>query len=157
MKINYKVYLSGPITGLNFADAVGWTDYAIERFKKETNGNIEGYKPLRGKEFLHDVVSFDAMGYNDNPLSDPQAIVGRDLYDVESSDAVLINLLDSKRVSIGTMFEMAWAKLWRKPMVLVMETDGSNLHQHAFVTQSATHRCHDIDTGINLIKGILLA
>lgn len=156
MKSAYKVYLSGPITGLSFSEAVGWTDYAIERFIQETQNEIVGYKPLRGKEFLKDVVNLDAMGYATNPLSGPQAIVGRDRYDVETTDAMLVNLLDAKRVSIGTMYEMAWAFYLRKPVVLVMENDGTNVHQHCFVEQSCTHRCHDIDTGINLIKSILL-
>ncbi len=148
----YKTYLSGPITGLTYNDAIGWTDYA--KIELEKHGII-GFRPLRGKHFLKDVEKMSALGYDTNPLSTERGIYTRDRYDVESCDAMLVNLTGTHRVSIGTMYEMAWADLLHKPIVCVMEKDGSNLHEHAFVRQSITHRVHDIDVGIEIIKLIL--
>lgn len=148
----YKVYLSGPISSLSYDKAIGWTNYAKDQL---SDHGIVGYKPLRGKEFLKDVTEMHAMGYSVNPMSTPKGVFARDRYDVESSDAMLINLLDAQRVSIGTMFEMAWAHMLHVPMVLIME-DGNNMHEHIFVTESAGHRVNNIDDGISLIKSILL-
>ena len=132
MKHNFKVYLSGPITGLLYKDAVAWTDYAKEELAKD---GINGYRPLRGKEFLKDYKELDAQGYLDaNPLGTPKGIVGRDRYDVHTSDCILVNLLGAQRVSIGTVFEIAWAEWLYKPIVLVMEKEG-NIHEHGMILE----------------------
>lgn len=89
-------------------------------------------------------------------MSKPHGIFKRDKYDVMSCDAMLVNLLGAKRVSIGTMFEMAWAEDHGKPIVLIMEDEG-NLHEHCFVTESICYRTNNLDHGIQLIKNILLA
>jgi nucleoside 2-deoxyribosyltransferase len=154
----FKVYLSGPISGLDYESAVSWTTYAetqLEWDGSSYKSGIVGYKPLRGKEFLKDHENLSAMGYETTPLSTAKGIFNRDRYDVMSCDAMLVNLLGAKRVSIGTMFEMAWAHAWSKPIVLVMENEG-NFHEHCFVTESITYRTDNLDAGIALVKSILL-
>lgn len=152
------VYLSGPITGLTFAESVEWTDYAIEEFEKACNGTphmIWGYKPLRGKESLQEHGVIDAVVNTQNRNTTNKAIYGRDFNDVITCDAMLVNVLGAKSKSIGTCFEMAWASFLRKPLVLVMENEG-NCHEHAFVQEALTHRTNNLDEGIRLVKGILL-
>lgn len=150
-----KCYLSGPITGLSYIEAIGWTDYAKNKLKEISNGQIEGYRPLRGKgTSLSLEQNLSAMGYA-TVISNPKAIVGRDSYDVISSDVILVNLLEAKRISIGTMFEVAWAWLLRKPIILIMEKDG-NIHMHGFVTETCTYWVEDLNQGIELVKLILL-
>lgn len=152
----YKVYLSGPISGLDFETAIGWTDYAKNRLDDLSIVEICGYRPLRGKKFLKDdKEKLSAMGYEHNPISTPQGIVGRDRYDVMSADAILVNVLGAKEKSIGTIFEVAWAFLLQKPVVLVMEKEG-NCHQHAFMCQACTYWVHDLDYGIELVRQILV-
>jgi nucleoside 2-deoxyribosyltransferase len=153
MKNEYKVYLSGPITGLHYGEAIGWTDYAKTKL---TIAGIEGYRPLRGKKFLKDETeALSAMGYDENPISTPQGIVHRDRYDVETCDVMLVNLSGAKRVSIGTMFEVAWAFILHKPIVLFMEKEG-NIHHHAFVTQACSYWVYNLDYAIELTETILL-
>lgn len=149
----FRAYLSGPISGLSYEDAISWTDYAQSKLKEF---GINGYKPLRGKEFLKNkgILEPTAVSYL-NPLATPKGIIGRDRYDVMSADILLVNLLGAKEKSIGTMYEMAWADMAHKPIVLVIE-DTNNVHEHVFVTESMTHRTNNLDEGIEIVKSILL-
>lgn len=166
--MTFKVYLSGPITGLHYNESVAWTDYACEKLATnrillddgywfDDPTDIVGYKPLRGKkEVLQDVGELQAViNVKNNPHSTNHAIFRRDKYDVMSCDCVLVNLLGAKRVSIGTCYEMAWADMLQKPLVLVME-ETLNFHEHAFVLESATHMTTNLDEGIEVVKTLLL-
>lgn len=152
MKYNYKVYLSGPITGLTVEQAIGWTDYAKDKLWDDYS--IVGYRPLRGKNNLPNEKELSAMGYEESPISTAKGIVGRDRYDVESCDVILVNLLGAKRVSIGTVFEIAWAYSLHKPIVLVMEKTG-NLHHHAFITETCTYWVNDLDYALELVDFVV--
>ena len=150
--MKFKAYLSGPITGLSFDDAINWTDYAKKELAKY---DINGYRPLRGKKkLLGDIKELSAQGYLHTSISNPKAIVARDSYDVFSSDCLLVNLLDAKRVSIGTCYEMAWAWQARKPIVLVMEKQG-NIHDHGFVTECCSYHVETLDEGTHIVNLIL--
>lgn len=137
---------------MSFNEAIGWTDYAKERLDPK---GIIGYKPLRGKKFLFAETNLSAKGYNINPLSTAKGIVRRDSYDVRTCNAVLVNVLDAKRVSIGTVCEVAFAYILNKPVVLVMEPEG-NIHEHCFITEMCDYWVHDLDHGIEIIQTILL-
>jgi Nucleoside 2-deoxyribosyltransferase len=155
-----KVYLSGPITGLDFNTAHSWTEYAKQQLRildSEHIGHfrIDGYKPLRKKSFLANETELSAHGYNHHPLSSNRGIVTRDIYDVRSSDMILVNLLDAKRVSIGTVCEISAAFVLNIPIVLVMEKEG-NVHEHCFVREMCDYHVHDLDFGISLVKSVLL-
>jgi len=127
-----KVYLAGPIGGLTFEEASGWR----ERLKVFLRGTqIEVFSPLRGKEYLKGTVIRVEEPYT-YTMSTDKAIVTRDRTDVLTADLVICNLLGAKSVSIGTMFELAWANQARVPVVLVMEKQG-NLHNHPFVREAA--------------------
>ena len=153
MKHNFKVYLSGPITGLTYSDSVEWTNYAREIL---ASSGIWGYRPLRGKEeAFHLTEKIASVVTKQRPLVTSKGIYGRDLYDVMSCDCVLVNLLGAKKVSIGTMFEMAWTSFLLKPLVLVIEDEG-NVHEHSFIHEALTHRTNNLDIGIDLVKSILL-
>lgn len=172
----FKVYLSGPITGLTYSDSISWTDYArkslavsyidndtgfLVPYKDRHPNNIdvdtgiEGYRPLRGKEHLDTNKVLSASLHGKHGLATNKAIVSRDSYDVLSCDVMLVNLLGAKEKSIGTVSEIAWAWLSRKPIVLVME-DSGNCHEHGFILEMCGHQTTDLDEGINIVKKILL-
>jgi len=52
------------------------------------------------------------------------------------SDILYANFLGATRVSIGSMFELAWGSDNKKQVIVVMEKD--NIHRHAFVLEAAT-------------------
>lgn len=152
---------------MTYDESVSWTDYAIKELSEtsckwpdgiewgfEPTG-ILGYKPLRGKQYLKNMGELAPVISKPSNLATNKAIVGRDKFDVMTCDAMLVNLLGAKRVSIGTMFEMAWCHLLQKPQVVVMEKEG-NLHEHAFVLECGTHYTDSLDEGIAIIKRILL-
>lgn len=145
-----KVYLSGPITGLTFKQAESWREHAAHRLL--TEGGFEIRDPLRGKAASLLPGSRQQLAYKNYPKIPEmtgKAFVMRDHWDVESCDAVLCNLIGAKAVSIGSVFELAWAMDMHKLIVIVMEEKG-NTHDHAFVRESGLV-FHDLDVAIDYL------
>jgi nucleoside 2-deoxyribosyltransferase len=152
-----KVYLAGGITGMTFNGCNNWREYAIRNLAE---ANIHGYNPLRAKDYLRSVneqSSFQAMQktYDGFVMSTAKGINTRDHWDVKTSDVVLVNLLEAKVVSIGTVMEIAWAHAYRKPTVLVMESE-NNLHDHPMIRESVGFILPDLDEALHIVKAILL-
>ncbi len=145
----FKVYLAGAIAGLPYKDAVDWREYATRKLAVKA---IDAYSPMRAKKFL---AERSVLGGADeaHPLTSIKGIVTRDRYDVMTSDMLLVNLLGAERVSIGSMFEMAWADMLRKPVVVVMETD--NIHQHLFLHETAGFIVSTLDEALETVIVIL--
>jgi nucleoside 2-deoxyribosyltransferase len=145
-----KVYLAGPITGTSYGEATDWRAKAVRDLEK---WGIAGFSPMRGKAYLSkEEELLDA--YNDQTMSSITAINIRDYNDTRTSDAILVNLLDAKRVSIGTVMEIAWAKAHKIPIVLIMEKEG-NVHDHGMLTYNCI-RVTTLHEGIACIKQLLL-
>lgn len=149
------VYLAGPITGLDYAGATDWREYAKDRLAKY---GILGVSPMRAKEFLKNLRSMpsgeEARHIDTHGLALPHGYVARDRLDVRRSDAILMNLMGAKIVSIGTMVELGWADAFHKPIVLAMENVG-NIHEHGFVRELTQYHNTDLDTAIETIAAIL--
>lgn len=143
-----RVYLAGPITNLSYGDATSWREYVIKSLASE---NIRGISPLRCKEYLKKETSLEVK-YDEYILSTGKGITTRDKWDCHRCDALLVNLLGSEKVSIGTMMELGWANSAGKPIVLVME-DG-NIHDHAMVREVCGFITHDLLEGIKVIKAL---
>jgi nucleoside 2-deoxyribosyltransferase len=144
----YNVYLAGGIAGMSYDEAVAWREYAISKFRF----NIIGLSPMRGKAYLAGEKQI-ADSYADKLLSTQRAITVRDHFDTRRADLVLMNLLNAKHVSIGTMIEIGWASAYRVPIILVMEDD--NLHDHAMVRECASYIVDNLDDGIHIVNAIL--
>lgn len=128
-----RVYLSGPISDQAFKTATTWRDNAAAFLLKL---GLTPLDPLRGKSFLSSQKKIEREIYEamHNPILSDKALFSRDHQDVETADVVLVNLTEAKKVSIGTMFELAWAAHLRKLTVIAMG-DG-NVHDHPFVRES---------------------
>lgn len=157
--MNPKVYLAGPIKGLNYNEATEWRKIAIVLLKE---AGIDGMSPMRAKEYLKD--KFDVGHKLDNgikdqyhsfPLSTSKAILCRDFKDCTKSDAIIMYLLGAKAISIGSVMEVAWGHAARVPIVLVMEKEG-NVHEHCMITEASNFRVETLDDAIDVVKGILL-
>ena len=145
-----SVYLAGPITGLDFKGCTDWREYAAERLAPE----IEAFSPMRQKHFLARQGKLEGA-YDTHPLSTAKGITTRDRYDCTSCTVILMNLLGAERVSIGTMIEVGYAAVARRPIVLVMEP--GNLHEHPMLAEEAGYRVQTLDEGIAIVRSILLA
>ncbi|KKN66388.1 hypothetical protein LCGC14_0472100 [marine sediment metagenome] len=150
-----SVYLAGPITGLDYDGVIDWREHV--RISLKLVG-IETYSPMRGRESLNDVKKFSPMGEPDTGhLSTVQAITMRDHWDCKTRDLIFINMLGATKVSIGTVMEAAWGWAYRKPIVLIMERDGSNPHEHGMFNEvTRAMRFATLVEGIAATKVILL-
>lgn len=150
-----QVYLAGPITGLSHKGCTEWRVYAKELFSEH---QIKADSPMRGKDYLSHLESISGTGEEYAALgvfATQKGIMTRDYFDCTNCDVLLVNLLGAKAVSIGTVFEMAWAYMKRTPIVVVMEKEG-NPHEHMFVREAIGFRVDNLDDAIDVVKSILL-
>jgi len=142
-----KIYLARPITG-HAADEV------IEYYQITANIlrdiGYEVFHAMCAKTYLHGDLDVKAKGYDWFPLSTDHAIVKRDHWMTSQCDVLFVNLLNCKRVSIGTCFEMSWAHHMGKHIVLVM--DKQNIHQHAFVLEAADVIYEDYNCALDYLN-----
>lgn len=153
MTLPPTVYLAGPISGLHYAGATDWRDYAIG--KLATVG-IKGLSPMRSKEYLSGMADLDknCIEYGEiNVLSSPRGIMARDRFDATRCDVLLVNLLAADKVSMGSVMEIAWADLKRTPIVCVMEP--GNVHEHAMVNQAIDYRVASLNDALHVVSAIL--
>jgi len=150
-KSTYRVYLAGPITGLDYKGAVDWRQEAKKKLLP-----IIGISPMRAKEYFKDVTEFSAtcVGYEQySCLSSARGIMTRDHWDATRCDIVLVNFLGAQKVSIGTVMEIAWAWDHNIPVIAIMEQEG-NPHEHGMITEAVGFRVETLDNAIEVIKGI---
>lgn len=140
-----KVYLAGPITGCNWGESEDWRD-EFKRLTAETN--IAGYSPMRGKEYLKKEAEI-SDSYQNMKMSTQRAIMARDFWDVTTSDAILVNFTEAKRVSIGTVMECAWAWQLKKPLIVIMEP--GNLHEHSMLREATDWHVQTLDEAIAIL------
>lgn len=139
-----KVYLAGPITGLTLDQADDWRISAEEKLRAR---GMTPLSPLRAEKFLKDYGVLETSYLGATPMVTDRGIMTRDHWDVSRCDAVLFNLLGASRVSIGTMFELAWAYAYRKPVVVIMEPE-DNPHEHSMVREATDYRVESLDVAI---------
>jgi nucleoside 2-deoxyribosyltransferase len=145
-----KVYLAGPIAGKSYEEAMDWRLAAYHYF---SGYGITSYSPMRAKDGLKGTKVLSGVDYpEEGPLSS-RAMYRRDLHDVRTADVVLVNLTGADRVSIGTMIEIGYAVAQGKYIVVVMESD--NIHQHLFITESASLICKTLDAALDWICEVM--
>jgi nucleoside 2-deoxyribosyltransferase len=145
-----RVYLAGPINGLDYSGCNDWREYAIEELAKS---GIKGISPMRYKEFLNNGKIIKGE-YKDNVLSCSRGVITRDRFDVINCDIMLANLIGCTNVTIGTMIEYGWADALRKPVISVMEKSG-NIHDHSMVRELTGFRVETLEEGLSVAKTIL--
>lgn len=151
------VYLSGAITGLSYGEAVDWR---VEATKELASANIIGISPMRAKDYLSHVTKFEGQGQyaKHGPLSTGKAIVARDHFDTINCDAILVNLLGTTKVSIGTVLEIAWAWDHNKPVIVAIEDNDPalmNCHEHVMLTELFSFRVNSLPAAYNIVKAVL--
>ena len=147
---NKTTYLAGPMAGLGYASASTWR----EKVTKALDGVCECLSPLRGEMLSNGVYS--ATATDESAFNTPNAILGRDRADCCNSDLIFMNLLGAKKVSIGTMVELAWADAHRRPIIVCMEAKG-NPHDSIYVRGLATYLVQDLESGIAVARSFFNA
>jgi nucleoside 2-deoxyribosyltransferase len=145
-----SIYLAGPITGLSYGKSTDWRRWMARRLSPE----IVPLSPMRGKDYLKDEQHIGSA-YEQHPMSTEAAIIGRDRFDVMTRcDAVMVNVLGAKKVSIGTVIEIGWADAARKPIILLIEDEG-NVHDYPMIRQAATYRTDDPEMAYSIAHILL--
>lgn len=153
MRPEFYVYLAGPITGLSYDGATDWRFDARYMLKEMSKGMIESLDPMRNKSYLQNEINLGDH-YDEHVMSTQRAIYGRDRNDCLRSDALLVNMLGAKTVSIGTVMEIAWADSKKTPIVLVMEPEG-NPHEHAMLREACYWRVSDLGSACAVLTSLL--
>ena len=144
--MNKKViYLCGPITGNNYSECTEWRDYAVQVLESKGFGVIS---PMRGKAYLAKEKNIKDA-YEGTLHSGKHTIYKRDKFDVSRCDIILSNLSRASQVSIGSVAEIAWADVWNKYVIIVMEE--GNIHNHAFIKEMAGIVLPDLDKALDYI------
>lgn len=144
------VYLCGSMTGLTHDEIADYYAETVARLPEW----MTPIAPLRDKEILKNAGRL--TGHEDgNVMLSARGIFSRDKFDVSRADAVFANFTRARRVSIGSMYELAWAESHGKPIVVVMDKDG--FHDHPFVQASTPFIFdHDqVDLAIRTLTSIL--
>ena len=144
--MKHYIYTAGPITGCTYEGCTDWRDYAA---KNLDSAKIECLSPMRGKDHLKGKGPLSAGTY-DGTLTSQKGIMGRDHFDCTRASAVLMNLKDTKKVSIGTVMEAAWAYDRQIPVVLVMEK--GNLHEHVMFNETFTYRVNTLEEAVDVLR-----
>ena len=66
---------------------------------------------------------------------------------------MFVNFLGALEVSIGTVMEISWATLLRKPVVIVAEPN--NIHLHPMVRESTAFIVPTLEDGIEVTVEVL--
>jgi hypothetical protein len=146
---DFLLYCAGPITGVSYGESTDWREYVADRLPDR----IIAVSPMRGKEYLARERQIKDS-YKEHPLSCRKGITCRDRMDVMRCDMILVNFLGAKKVSIGSVMEIAWADILRKPIVIVMEE--KNIHRHSMVEEITGFIVPDFDEAVKVASAVLL-
>jgi nucleoside 2-deoxyribosyltransferase len=129
----FTIYLAGFICGNKIKECTDWRKEIINYFYKNPkwNNQIKILDPLNGK----DLETIDKEGLKSNIPG--TAFVPRDHKCVKDSDLIIVNLetFGEKRPVIGTIFELAWAWIYRKPVITITTED--YYKHHPFIQASS--------------------
>jgi nucleoside 2-deoxyribosyltransferase len=144
-----KVYLAGPIAGLTYEGAQDWRNWVARDLNSP---ETETVTPMRGKSFLKGEGTIGTGDYSD-VIAKSKAVTRRDFNDTVTASCVFVNLLGAKKVSIGTVMEIAWAYQARVPTVLIMEK--GNVHEHLMIEEACHYVVDTLEAGVRLVKLLL--
>jgi nucleoside 2-deoxyribosyltransferase len=148
------VYLAGAIAGLSGADAIDWRNQAVEDLKLR---GVEALSPMRAKDVLRNrTISGNFNDYKDlGAFFTSRGIMTRDFNDVRLCDAMLVNLLDLEKPSLGTIMELAWAYAFQKPAVVAIEKTGNPHDGHPMIFEAIPFRVESLEEAIDSVAIIL--
>lgn len=127
-------YLAGYIQGSVIEKCVAWRKKIRETYDNWPTGRypINWMDPLNGENFNE--ISPDGL----KGVFPPNAIVHKDYNCVRKADLLIVNTdtFGQDRPLLGTVYELAWAYDWRKPVIMI--TDNVVWKNHPFVTNTVS-------------------
>lgn len=156
-----KVYLSGPITGLEYGGArYGWRQEFSQQIAF-TDSDAVMLSPMRHEGHLAEMktaMSVDALKAYEKEknhiFSHPKMIVSKDMLDIDECTIMVVNLLGAAKVSQGTIWEMGYAKAKGKQIVVIKSKD-DNIHTSPFITESASIVVDNLEDAVMIVASLL--
>ena len=128
-----SIYCVHPISGMSSKKVFNYYQ-RLQKILTEIGG-FDIFIPMFGKASLRTELKLRSHDYR-GPLTNNHSIFNRDKWMVQKSDILLCNLSKTKRISIGSIMEIAWGNLLGKQIIIIMEKN--NIHRHSFTLESAT-------------------
>jgi len=161
-----QIYLCGGISHQTLGQSQDWREEVaalLDGIHEQPSGasvTLLTYSPLRGETFFRDIKPDEkfspTLKDNASLISTPNGVLGRDLNDVANASLVLANFLPSPdKVSIGSVFEIGYARAKGIPVVMVIQESG-NIHDHIFLTNSANYIVRSLEDAVAVSKFLLL-
>lgn len=137
------VYLAGLIS-TDFPESLQWRNDVAPTLAQ----CMRVLSPMRGKQDF----KLEHGGLTDPQLTSKD-IITRDFHDVEQSDVILVHLEDfgSPRPLVGTVCELAWAWLLRKPVVAIAKEENKLMRLHPFIREAVSHYCTTMEEAIAFV------
>jgi len=152
----FKVYLAGPIADRTFKDAQTWRTGAAEYLRAISNGLIQAYSPLRGKEFLDTDEIIGTQEFAEHPLATSAGVIGRDGFDVRTCDVMLINAMGVTKLSGGTAWELGVAWQLGKIVIMVAPEVDNPYRQHLILSRTPSFTVDTLAEACDLVAQVLL-
>lgn len=139
-----KVYLAGAISGLSYADSMGWREEVAEQL---TELGYDVYSPMRHKRHLKEKFGDQVLPHTSSAFRDPFA---RDTLDIKRADFIIANMVEAPGIgpSVGTLVELGLAYGLGKHIIVVDErlddhndqlyTGRPDFKMHPFISGVAT-------------------
>lgn len=154
-RIGPQVYLAGPMLGHTVGEAMHWRLRLRDKLLDAGMGYSMPHDATDWFVYPEDYV------LKGEELANVADIWQWDKLIVESADAVLVDFRYARRVSIGTVQEIAWAVCRGVPVVLLMPKAGvkeetheswyRDLHRHPFLLDQALAVFEDEDEAVTFL------
>lgn len=151
------VYLAGAIAGASYSTVTAWRYGAYVALRER---GIETLNPMRSKTALASQnagrISTDFNDYAGNgAFFKSRGIMMRDFNDVRRCDALLVNLLELEKPSLGTIMELGWAYALQKPAVVAIERTGNPHDNHPMIHEAMPFRVETLEEAVDAVAVIL--
>ena len=142
------VYLAGPIMDCTFDEANEW--------RREVDVNLQAYgivgiSPLRCEPIIGDRYRL----HDDPKFGTARAIGSKNLFDVQRCDMGIYYFPhdEERGISLGTVCEISWAFMLRRPTVLV--SDDPKVLEHPVIGVNAGWIVNNLEDAVEICGGVL--
>jgi hypothetical protein len=144
------VYLAGAITDAQASGKGDWRSYCRGKLAPE----IDVLSPLRQRSEVIDETANLSCDERLRLMQHGRSIAARDRLDVMRCSLLIVNLLGTTNVSIGSVGEIFWADAYRKPVIMVR--DQKNVHTHAMLDALVAWIYEDLDEAVQTARTLLI-
>ena len=146
-----SIYLAGPMSGLTWDEALAWR----EKVEVELGRDWRVISPVRPQVEMDRTKIITLQTQKDDELNlwdTATALVATDTFFIDQSDWVLANLLNTKKPSFGTVWELGYAYATRKKIVVLMTPEDA--HNHPFTRRGVDIFTPSLEDAIEFFKRI---